>query len=125
MQEVKSGRLFSCVQYDLNVLQQLKTYFANFPPIFRNAVVSKNDIGNSMKAYAEKEETMPQPRRMLISSFQPKNGTTITPLLFYYLHLVLECTKNHQIVQYSSKKRFNSFVHSAVNARKQGDENLN
>ena len=78
-----------------------------------------------MKEYAEKEGIMPQPRRMLISSFRLKNGTIITPLLLYYLHLGLECTKNHQFVQYTPKKCFNSFVQSAVNARRQGDENPN
>ena len=60
-----------------------------------------------------------------ISSFHLKNGTTITPLLLYYLHLGLECTKNYQFVQYNPKKCSNRFVHSAVNARRQGDENPN
>ena len=37
----------------------------------------------------------------------------------------LECTYIHQFVQYTSQKCFNSFVQSAVNARRQGDENPN
>ena len=77
-----------------------------------------------MREYAEKEEILPQPERMLISSIHLKNGTFITPLLLYYLHLGLEGTKNHQFVQYTPKKCFNSFVQSAVNARRQ-DENPN
>ena len=78
-----------------------------------------------MKEYAEEEGIMSQPKRMLISSFHLKNGTIINPLLLYYLHLSLECTKIHQFVQYTPKKCFSSFVHSAVNARRQGDENPN
>ena len=78
-----------------------------------------------MKKCAEKEGIMSQTRRMLISSFHLKNGAIITPLLLYYLHLALECTKIHQFVQYTPKKCFNSFVQSAVNARRQGDENPN
>ena len=78
-----------------------------------------------MKEYAEKEGIMSQPRRMLISSLHLKNGTIITPLLLYYLHLGLECTKIHPFVQYTPKKCFSSFVQSAVNARRQGDENPN
>ena len=62
---------------------------------------------------------------MLISSFQLKNATINTPLLLYYLHLGLEFTKIHEFVQYTPKKCFNSFVQSAVNARRQGDENPN
>ena len=75
-----------------------------------------------MKEYSEKEGIMSQPRRTLISSFHLKNGTIITPLLLYYLNLGLECTKFHQSVQYTPEKCFNSFVQSAVNARRQGDE---
>ena len=78
-----------------------------------------------MKEYAEKEGIMSQRRRMLTSSFHLKNGTIITSLLIYYLHLGLQCRKIHQFVQYTPKKCFNRFVQSAVNARRQGDENPN
>ena len=105
--------------------EHLKAYFVNFPPIFKNTVVSRNDIGDLMKEYAEKEGIMSQPKRMLISSFHLKNGTIITHLLLYYLHLGLECTEIHQFIQYTPKKCFSWFVQSAVNARRQGDENPN
>ena len=78
-----------------------------------------------MKEYAKREGIMPQPRRMLISSLRLKNGTVITPILLYYLHLGLESTKTHQFVQYTPKKCLNRLVESAVNARRQGDENPN
>ena len=125
MQEIKSRKLFGYVQCDLKVPEHLKAYFANFPPIFKKSVVSRNDIVDLMKEYAEEEGIMSQPRRMLISSLHLKNGTIITPLLLYYLHLGLECTKIYQFVQYTPKKCFNSFVQSAINARRQGDENPN
>ena len=35
----------------------------------------------------------------------------------------LECTKNHEFVQNTRKKCFSSFVQSAVNAQRHGDEN--
>ena len=104
---------------------QSSPYFANLPPLLKNTVVSRSDIGDLMKEYADKEGIMSQPRKMLISSFYLNNGTIITPLLLYYSHLGLECTKLHQFVQYSPKKCFSGFVQSAVNARRQGDENLN
>ena len=125
MQEIKSRKLFGYVQCDLKVPEHLKAYFANFPPLFKITVASRNDIVDLMKEYAEKEGIMSQPRRMLISSFHLKNGTIIFPLLLYYLHLGLECMKTHQFVQYTPKKCFSSFVQSAVKARRQGDENPN
>ena len=68
---------------------------------------------------------MSQPRKMLISSFTLQNGTLITPLLLFYLQLGLVVTKIHRFVEYTPKKCFNSFVQSAVNARRKGDENPN
>ena len=68
---------------------------------------------------------MAQPRRMLISSFILTNGTIITPLFLFYLQLGLVCKKIHRIVQYTPRKSFGNFVQSAVDARRQGDENPN
>ena len=49
MQEIIDGRLFGYVQCDIEVPQHLRDYFSNFPPIFKNTVVSRDDIGNLMK----------------------------------------------------------------------------
>ena len=119
------GQLFGYVQCDIEVLEHLRDYFSNFPPIFKNTAVSRDDIGNLMKQYAEKENIMAQPRRMLISSFILTNGTIITPLLLFYLQLGLVCKKIHRFVQYTPRKCFGNFVQSAVDARRQGDENPN
>ena len=83
MQEIKSRRLFGYVQCDLKVPEQLKAYFANFPPIFKSTVVSRNDIGDLMKEYAEKNWIMSQPKRMLISSFHLKMELSSFP--YYYI----------------------------------------
>ena len=115
MQEINSGKLFGYVQCDLKGPEHLKAYFANVSPIFKNNLVSRNDIGDLMEEYAEKEGIMSQPRKMIISSFHLKSGFVITPSLLYYLHLGLECTKIHQFFQYTPKKCFSSFVQSAVN----------
>ena len=125
LEETKKGNLFGYVQCDIEVPENLRANFANFPPIFRNTLVSKNDIGDLMKTYAEEEGIMSQPRKMLISSFTIQKGTLITPLLLFYLQLGLVCTKIHHFVECTPKKRFNSFVQSAMDARRQGDENPN
>ena len=123
LQQILDGRLFGYVQCDIEVPEHLRDYFSNFPPIFKNTVVSKDDIDNLMKEYAEKEGTMPQPRRMLISNFILTNGPIITALLLFYLKLGLFCRKIHRFVQYIPRKCFNSFAQSAVDARRQRDKN--
>ena len=125
LEEIKKGKLFVYVKCDIEVPENLKANFVNFPPIFKNTLVSKSDIGDLMKNYAEEERLLSQPRKMLISSFTLQNGTLITPLLLFYLQLDLVCTKIHRFVEYTPKKCFNSFVQSAVDSRRQGHENPN
>ena len=125
LQQIIDGRLFGYVQSDIEVPEHLRDYFFNFPPKFKNTVVSRDDIGDLIKEYAEKEGIMPQPRGMLISSFILTNGTIITPLLLFYLKLGLVCKKIQRFFQYTPRKCFDNFVQSAVDAPEQGDENAN
>ena len=110
---------------DIEVPENLRANFANFPPVFRNILVTKNDFGDLMKTYAEEEGIMSQPRKMLISSFTLQNGALITPLLLFYLQLELVVTKIRRFVEYTPRKRFNSFLQAAVDLRRKGDENPN
>ena len=125
LEEIKKEKIFGYVQCDTEVPENLRANFANFPPIFKNSLVSKSDIGDLLKNYAEEEKLSSQPRKMLISSFTLQNGTLITPLLLLYLKLCLVCIKIHRFVEYTPKKCFNSFVQSAVDAGRQSDENPN
>ena len=104
LQGIINGRIFGYVQCDIEVREQLLDYFSNFPSIFKNTVVSRNDIGDLMKEYAEKEGIMPQPRSMHISSFILTNGIIITPLLLFYSKLGPVCKKIHRFVHYTPRK---------------------
>ena len=53
LQGIIDGRLFGYVQCDFEVPEHLRDYFTNFPPIFKNTVVSRDDIGNLIKQYAK------------------------------------------------------------------------
>ena len=123
LEGIKKGSLFGYVQCDIEAPEKLSVNFANFPPIFKNTLVSKNDIGDLIKTYAEEGGIMSQPRKMLKSSFTKENGTLITPLLLFYLQLGLVVTKIHSYFENIPKKCFNSFLQSAVDARRKVDEN--
>ena len=125
LEQIRSGKLFGYVQCDIEVPEELKEKFANFPPIFTNTNVGRHDIGSLMQDYAEKKGLLSQPRKMLISSYFLENGTLITPLLLFYLELGLVCKKIYRFVEYTPVKCFNKFVQSAVDARREGDENPN
>ena len=68
---------------------------------------------------------MSQPRNMLISSFTLQNGTLSFPLLLFYLQLGLVVTKKDRFVECIPKKKINSLVQAAVDARTKSNENPN
>ena len=125
MEQRRSGKLFGYAQCDIEVPDGLKKKFADFPPIFKNTNVGRHDIESVMQDYAEKQGVLCQPRKMLISSLFPENGTLITPVLLFYLELGLVCKKIYRFVEYTPVKGFNNFVQSVVDARREGDENPN
>ena len=114
LQGSTNGKLFGYVQCGIEVPEHLGRFFSNFLPIFKNTVVSREDIRTLMTEYSEKEKTVAQSKRMLISSFQLTNGTVITPLLLFHLKLGLVCKKTHRFAQFFLKKCFNMFVQSAL-----------
>ena len=118
----KKGNLFGYVQCNIQVPDNLRANFANFPPIIKNTLVSKNDISDYMKTYAEEETILSQPRKKLKSSFTLQNGTLMTPLLLSYLQLRLVVTKIDRFVEYTPKKSFTRFVQAAVDTRRKGNE---
>ena len=123
VQNINDETMFGYVQCDLSVPDELKAKFSNFHPIFKNIGVTRNDIEEYMKTYAEENDLLKLPQRMLISSLKFTNGTLMTPLFNFYLDLGLQCTKVHRLVQYTAHNVFNSFVQSVVDARRAGDEN--
>ena len=104
LQEIIEGHFFGYVQCDIEVPEHMRDHVSNSPPIFKKTVVSRDLIGNLMKQYAEKENIMVQPRRMLISSCILTKGTIISPLLLFHLQLRLICKNIHRFVQYTPKR---------------------
>ena len=99
-EELKNRKLFSHVQCDIGVAENLRPKFANFPPILKTSSATRNVFGDLMKTYAEKEGILSHRQKMLISGFTLQDGTLITPLLLFCLHLGLFCTKIHRLVEY-------------------------
>ena len=49
LEQIRSGKLFGYVQGDIKVPEELNKKFANFPTIFKNTIVGRQDIGSLMK----------------------------------------------------------------------------
>ena len=83
LHRIRNGKLFGYVQCDINVPDSSKEKFATFPPFFKSTLVSRSDIGEFMKQYAEENKLLTQPRRMLISSYHLTIVTIIAPLFIF------------------------------------------
>ena len=82
---VVDGTLFGMVECDLHVPEHLQDHFAEMQPIFKNATVTRDDIGPFMRQYAVDHDIMSTPRRMLVGSYRGDKILLTTPLLQWYL----------------------------------------
>ena len=84
---------------------QLRTKISNFPPIFNKNDFTTNDSGESMKSFAEENNLLKQPQRMISSTsnlldhiltFTPSQTTVKKINTFYNTHRV-----SYSIVSFS------------------------
>ena len=118
---VVDGTLFGMVECDVRVPEHLQDHFAEMQPIFKNVTVSRDDIGPFMRQYAEENDIMSAPRRMLVGSFHGIKLLLATPLLRWYLAHGLVVDRVYQIVEYSPNPCFQRFGESVSAARRAGD----
>ena len=65
---IQDGSLFGLVECDLRIPPHLTHTFEEMPPIFKNVQITRDDIGEHMKQYSEREGLMKQSRKSLIGS---------------------------------------------------------
>ena len=118
---VVDGTLFGMVECDVRVPEHLQDQFAEMQPIFKNANVSRDDIGPFMRQYAEENDIMSAPRRMLVGSFHGIKLLLATPLLRWYIAHGLVVDHVYQVVEYERKPCFRNFGESVSTARRAGD----
>ena len=115
------GTLFGMVECDVRVPDNLREYFAEMQPVFKNTMVTRDDIGPYMRQYAEEHNILTKPRRMLVGSFHGIKLLLATPLLRWYLAHGLVVDRVYQVVEYSAKPCFRPFGDSVSAARRAGD----
>ena len=91
-------------------------------PVFKNASVTRDDIGPLMRQYAEEHDILSKPRDMLVGSFRGVNFMLATPLLRWYLAHGLVVGRVYQIIEYEPNPCFRRFGESVSTARRTGDE---
>ena len=119
--DVVNGTLFGMVECDVHVPPDLRAHFAEMQPIYKNTMVSRDDIGPYMSQYAEENDIMSTPRRMLVGSYHGEKILLTTPLLRWYIAHGLVVDHVYQIIEYEPKPCFQRFGESVSAARRAGD----
>lgn len=125
LKAVRKETCFGFVQCDIEVPENLKDKFSELQPLFKNAYVSRDNLSDLMREYAEQNKLLSQPRRTLVGSFFGKNILLTTPLLRWYLNHGLEVTHIEQIVEYTPQVCFRQFGEMVSNARRESAANPN
>ena len=86
---VVDGTLFGMVECDVRVPEELQDYFSEMQPVFKNASVTRDEIGPFMRQYVEEHDILSKPRVMLVGNFRGVKILLATPLLRWYLTSVL------------------------------------
>ena len=94
------GTLFCMVECDVCVPGERQDCFSEMQPVFKNASVTRDDIGPFMRQYAEEHDILTKPRVMLVGSFRSFKIILATPLLRWYLAHGLVVDRVYQIIEY-------------------------
>ena len=120
--DIKTGQLFALVTVDIHTPDHLKEKFSEMTPIFKHVEITREDVGDYMKTYADQFDLLKTKTKSLIGSYWATNYTVSTPLLKWYLEQGLEVTKVYSVVEYEPRKSFKWFVDHNSDLRRLGDE---
>ena len=118
---VRAGTVFGLIECDLCVPEALREHFAEMQPVLKNIRMTRDDLGQFMRRYAEEHNIMATPRRMLVGSYRGDKILLATPLLRWYMDHGLEVTHVYQIVEYDPFPCFMRFGDAVSTARREGD----
>ncbi|XP_048238897.1 uncharacterized protein LOC124129020 [Haliotis rufescens] len=131
---VEKGELFGMVEVDIRVPDHWmpgqnphgtrlspKEYFQEMTPLFCNAEVPFEIIGEHMQGYIRENDLSTKPRRMLVGGLKARKILIATPLLQWYLQHGMVVDRVYQVVEYTPNACFQQFVRDVCSARREAD----
>ena len=96
--------------------------FPEMQPVFKNASVTRDDIGPFMRQYAEEHDILSKPRVMLVGSFVVSRSCSQHHCYDGTSRTGLVVDRVYQIIEYEPNPCFRRFGESVSTARRAGDE---
>lgn len=95
--------------------------FDLLPLVWKNATITRDDIGDHMRTYAEENDLLLHPLRSLIGSYHCTEMAMITPLLKWLCDHGFICTKIVTAFEWKPLTCFAKFVEMCADARRKCD----
>lgn len=122
IEAIENDLVFGAAEVDLSVPPNLIDKFSEFSPIYVNACVGFEDIGEHMQEYVKEKKLTKGPQKLLLGVMKAKKVLLATPLLKWYLQHGLEITKIHQLIEFDlNNTPFKGFVNKVTEDRRKGD----
>lgn len=118
---MQNNKFFGLIDCDISVPDNLTSKFSEMQPIFKNIEVTRQDLSEHMKGFAEQSNYLSCEQRMLIGSMRGEKIMLLSSLAQWYLKHGLIISKIYQIVQFKPLICFQKFCKSVSNARRMRD----
>jgi hypothetical protein len=106
---------------DIRVPVELEEKFSEMAPIFKNVPVSREDLSQHMRDFADERGFLKRPQRMLVGSLFGEKILLLSELAKWYLEKGLVITKIYQMIDYIPRAIYAEFAASVSAARRLGD----
>ena len=120
-QDILNNKLFGFIKVDIETPENLKQKFEEMTPIFKNAEIKFEDIGEYMQKFHTENNIEFNKGNKLIGSYFGKEIVLYSPLLKWYLQEGLIITKFHCAIAYKPEYAFKKFADEVSDARRAGD----
>jgi G:T-mismatch repair DNA endonuclease (very short patch repair protein) len=121
VKNIQTGKFFGLIECDIEVPEALRSHFAEMPPIFKNTLVGREQLGSYGLRLVERDNRLRQPQRMLIGSMKGQRILLFSELARWYLKHGLRMARICALIEYKRDTPFKAFGDSVSNARREGD----
>lgn len=107
----------------MHVPENLLDHFGEMFPIFCNAEIPFEAVGEYTQNTARKLQVSENPRRMLVGGVRARKIVLATPLIKWYMYMEhgLVISRVYQVVEFTPNPCFADFTEEVSDARRRGD----
>lgn len=117
----RKQKIFGAVEVDIHVPDHLLDKFQEMSPIFCNANIPFESLGDFSQETVKKLNLSEAPRRLLVEEVCARKILLASLLLKWYLEYGLIVSRVYQVIELTPIACFSDFTNEANNARRRGD----